>query len=247
MLTIRESQMQILAAEPARQFEGQLERHLEKYFPHECRSGNTREFVRLGIERASLHGIDTQKDVALYLNLMAMLGCMFDVDPQIPWAGEQLDSPAAAPVSARVSGVYEWALAYLDNIGGKKCAYLLRAKLRLRKQNLNVLNECQPNMLPAELLAFLELIYPQKAQYQGEAAMKQLAMRAITSCQSRGAAVNRSIAIHAIHMFFIGIAYDQDPLYPWAMILEDTTEPSVDARFEKMFAQSLDFIESTLV
>ena len=247
MLTIRDAQLDVLSRQPRVRFEADLARHVRRYFPHECERGDVAGFVRMGIQRAAAHGFDAQVDTALYLNLMAMLGAEFDEDPQIPWAARGLDDPSIPSPSARLNGVYDRAVAFLESACGRKNLYLVRAKLRIRRQEFDSLNKYRWNALPPVLAGFLEGIYPQKAARSGESAMKDLTLHAAETARNRGVATGRAAGIHALHMFMLGSGYERDPFYPWAAeILDAGGAGPVDARFDHMLEASLAYLERTL-
>lgn len=247
MLTIRDAQLHVLSRQPRARFEADLARHLRRYFPHECERGDVAGFVRLGIKRAATHGCNTQCDTALYLNLMAILGAEFDTDPQIPWAGQGLDDLSIPSLSARLNKVYDSAIALLESTCGNKNLYLVRTKIRIRKQDFDFLNAVRQNALPSVLAAFLEGIYPQKAAYIGASAMKVLVHYAASTVQERGASTGRAAGIHALHMFMLGSGYERDPFYPWAAeIMEARDAGPVDARFDRVLEASLAYMDGTL-
>jgi hypothetical protein len=247
MLSIRNAQLEVLSRHPRLRFEAELAGHLRRYFPHECARGDVGRFVRLGIDRAEYHGCETQRDVALYLSLMAMLGSDFDRDPQIPWAGTELDDPSIPTIEARLSKVYDSALAYLEEIGGHGNCHLVRAGLRIRGYDMGGLSPADADDLPAVLVEFLTGIYPEKARRQGESAMEELVNLAIESARTRGAKADRATAIHALHMFMLGSGYDCDPLYGWLNgVLDDRKVGPVELRFDIMLKASVDYLEVTL-
>jgi hypothetical protein len=247
MLTISNAQMDVLGRQPRARFEADLARHLRQYFPHECERGDVAGFVRMGIDRAAAHGVDTQGDTALYLNLMAMLGAEFDEDPQLPWAARGLDDLSTPSPSARLDAVYDSAVAFLESTSGRKNLYLVRAKLRIRRQEFDFLSRFRWNALPPVLAGILEKIYPQRAAYAGESAMKDLTLLAASTARKRGVSPGRAAGIHALHMFVLGSGYERDPFYPWAAeILDARGAGPVDARFDRVLEASLAYMERTL-
>jgi hypothetical protein len=247
MLIIRDSQLQAFASAPRRRFEMLLSNHLRRSFPHECELGDVTEFVGFGIGRAEYHGCETELDIALYLNLMMMLGCDFDQDPQIPWAEQQLDDLSVPNLPQRLSRVYDSALEYLAEIGGAHNSHLVRAKLQIRKQSLGGIIPLSSDALPGGLIAFLAAIYPQKARRQGDAAMEELVHLACESANAQGARSNRSAAIHAEHMFILGSGYHRDPMYSWLNgILYEASAGPADSRFDELLRRFLGYVDVTL-
>src|SRR5438094_179214 len=88
-MIIREDQMRTFAEAAAREFEGRMLERLRTHFPkHEVYLGEPqlRVLVRLAVERAQSHVLMAERSIALYLDLMCVLGSGFDTDPQLPWA-----------------------------------------------------------------------------------------------------------------------------------------------------------------
>ncbi len=178
------------------------------------------------------HACETQREVALYLNLMVMLGCDFDRDPQIPWAGRDIDHPSIPSIAKRIAHVSEAALRFLGEAAGQNNSHLVRAMLRIKRNDTSALDGLQEDDLPEGVLAFLTALYPEKAAWQGDECMEALTEAAIASARERGAVAPRAVGIHALHMFMLGVGYDRDPLYNWlGDRLDDAAAGPVDARF----------------
>ena len=165
----------------------------------------------------------------------------------MPWVAPLLDDLSAPSPSVRLDKFYDSAVAFLETTCGRKNLYLVRAKLRIRRQQFDFLNRLRWNALPAVLAELLEKIYPQKAASTGEPAMRDLTLHAATTAQKRGASTGRAAGIHALHMFMLGSGYERDPFYPWAAeILDARGAGPVDARFDRVLEASLAYMEHTL-
>ncbi len=93
MLKIRAEQMAILEAYMVRQFENKIIVHLRKNFPHETQEladDELRSFIQVGISRAKEYGVELEKDIQSYLEMMMIYGVDFDTNPKTTWAGEIL-------------------------------------------------------------------------------------------------------------------------------------------------------------
>lgn len=247
MLTIRQAQFDLLGRLPRAQFEADLERHLRVHFSHECARGDVRGFVRLGIDRAAAHGFATQRNIALYLNLMAMLGAEFDEDPQLPWVLSALDDISISSSTLRIDKFYDLAVEFLEATGGEDNRHLLRALLRIRKRDFDVLSGVPEDAMAPALAALLKEIYPERAAYATEPALRKLAQLAATTARRRGASTGRAAGIHTVHMFMLGSGYERDPLYPWIReILDGSDADPMDARFDRVREATLDYMESIL-
>ena len=75
-------------------FVNKMVKHHQKYFPEWSRSlgaDELGEFIRHGIERANLHGFETELNIARYLHVMQALGPNFDESGEYPWAERLLN------------------------------------------------------------------------------------------------------------------------------------------------------------
>jgi hypothetical protein len=248
MLLIRQQQMDVFRAQPRLRFEAAMATYLRRYFPFEAANADLERWVGVGLDRTACAGFLTAQESALYLALMAMLGSGFEQDSLIPWAGE-INSAPNEPSIDRITRVYEKTISFLDATGGPKCAWLVRAKLRVRKQDVSVLDEgVHPGVLAGKVRELLTGLYPQKAAVIGDRAMKDLASVAIERTRARGAMTARAAMIQAIHMFFLGSAYDRDPCYPWAeATLANEDCGPIEQRYYRMHQLSLEYLDRSFL
>ncbi len=109
MLRIQPEQVAAFSAAAVRDFEGRMVTHLRRFFPEECQrlgDDGTRALIRHGIHGAAGHGIVSEHDVTLYLNLTVALGRDFDRDPHLPWARAVLVDPELPEPSRRMARLY---------------------------------------------------------------------------------------------------------------------------------------------
>ena len=93
MLKIRAEQMAVLEAYMTRQFENKMIVHLRKNFPNETQESSENElrsFTQVGIRQAKGYGVELEKDIQGYLEMMMIYGIDFDANPKTAWAGEIL-------------------------------------------------------------------------------------------------------------------------------------------------------------
>ncbi len=244
MLQIRQEQMDVFRKQPRLRFESEMATYLKRYFPFEAANADLERWVQTGLDRAALYGFVTRKESALYLALMAILGAGFQEDLQIPWAGKAISSPNE-PSLDRITRVYEKAIEYLDAAGGPKCCWFVRAKLRVRKQDMTLFDRgVHPNALAARIRELLVRLYPQKAAVVGETALKQLVKSAIERADARGTKSARPTLIDAVHLYFLGSSYEKDPCYPWTgATLADPAGGATENRFDRMHLLSTDYLD----
>src|SRR5262245_19431631 len=104
-MIIRKDQIGALEEASIRGFENRMLERLRTHFPkHETYLGEPqlRVMVQAAAERAKSHGLTTERSIALYLDLMCVLGGGFDKDPQIPWASAILDDSSLPTQDERI-------------------------------------------------------------------------------------------------------------------------------------------------
>ena len=112
MLVIRKAQLHTLALQRRQDFVRRAGAHLCACFP-ECAAmapSERQSFVEEGIAKALRYGIEAERDVCKFLNLLVVFGPGFDVE--LPWAKRTLaakDGP-----SLRLNRLYARALRVAD-------------------------------------------------------------------------------------------------------------------------------------
>ncbi len=167
---------------------------------------------------------------------MVMLGCDFDRDPQIPWAGRDIDHPSIPSIAKRIAHVSEAALRFLGETAGQNNSHLVRAMLRIKRNDTSALDGLQEDDLPEGVLAFLTALYPEKGRLAGDECMETLTENRHRIRARTSAVAPRAVGIHAFYMFMLGVGYDRDPLYNWLGDRLDDAIPPVEwnARFGRM-------------
>ena len=100
MLTIRESQLKVLAKES---FERWLVQHVLRHFPQQAQSLDSdllRTSVREKWARATRY-FSSESGICTFIDLTFLLGDEFDNDPQLPWAREILTKTAISDADRR--------------------------------------------------------------------------------------------------------------------------------------------------
>jgi hypothetical protein len=100
--------------------------HFLRTYPRESREAGGRgpitDLVKDGIRKAATYGYEGKQDVGFFVALQFILGTDFDIDPQLPWAAEQLKDEAIRTPAIRMERVYDSALEYLGaTAGGRLC------------------------------------------------------------------------------------------------------------------------------
>jgi hypothetical protein len=219
MLVIRQAQMEALGAVTRRDFESRLARHFLRVYPRECAEaggeGQIARFVARALNRAAARRYDGRKEIGLFAALLFILGEAFDSDPQIPWAARQLDNEKF-PLATRPEIVFDSTIEYLGETAGEKCENVVRAMLRLRNYDLVSAPDFSSESWADGMCEVFERHYPEKFDYQGEAANRALLALARQSAERRGFHSNPGAGLFAILMFMLGSGFESDLLYPWA-------------------------------
>lgn len=112
MLVIRKTQMHLLEQELRRDFARRAGLHLGANFS-DCAAmepAELRALVDGGIAKAHGYGIETEREVCKFLNLLVVYGPHFDVE--LPWARKTLAAKEGA--SLRLNRLYARALRVAD-------------------------------------------------------------------------------------------------------------------------------------
>lgn len=93
LFLIRREQVESLAAASVEQFEDNVAAHLREVWPDETGPMDDDEvlaWVRYGVARGAPYGIETEYDVARFIDLMFVFDAEFDANETLPWAAEIL-------------------------------------------------------------------------------------------------------------------------------------------------------------
>ncbi|MCK4857938.1 MAG: DUF4123 domain-containing protein [candidate division Zixibacteria bacterium] len=108
-MIIRDPQMASFTEASIKDFENRMVVHLNEFFPEQCEAlgePKTREAIRYGIKRAATYGIDTERNVCKYTDIMFAYGRDFDKNPELPWAAEVLNSSKYADQTTRIEELH---------------------------------------------------------------------------------------------------------------------------------------------
>ena len=94
-MEIRQSQMNTFGDAEERNFRARLRAMLQQDYPEDCEELDDRldTVIELGLERARSYGIEREKDIGLYFDVMFSLAYNFDANPDYPWAARILNQP----------------------------------------------------------------------------------------------------------------------------------------------------------
>lgn len=239
--------MDVFEQAAVRGFERRTIDHLKEYFPKSCEilgERRLREIIRLGWDKAKGYGVTAESGVRLYVSLMFMLGSHFDADPQLPWAAEILADPEVSDEVERINGLYERAMAYLEEVAGAKNEHLDAALQKVRQAKMASLPEPSSPDFYRHVLARLAEIFPQKFRHVGELNARRLIQRGVESAGSYGLTEARGAAIYTGLMFMLGAGFDKDPQFPWAAtVLNDESVDHKGQKVERLYGEALAYLD----
>jgi hypothetical protein len=248
MLVIRDHQMQAFRAAGREKLERNLAQHLSKFFPKHTEylgEKRLRTVVQYGIASARNQGFRTDYETFLYVDLMYMLGCEFDRDPQLPWVSEILALRNGAPLM-RIESLHERAMKYFDEVAGINNEHWVRAMVRARDFDLSTVEEtAAPSWLEAGE-RILQKLYPEKFRSQGSDPMRKLMEAGIAAARERGLTRFSEVIAYTSHMYYMGAGFECDPLFPWTAILPDASQGDPAARMRKVHAGTVEYLHFAL-
>lgn len=216
MLRITARQVHTITEPPLR---AQLADQLARYFPARCRYlGAMRldDAVRAYMQAARHHGMHTEREIAVYVHLMVLLGHDMHRDPQIPWVGRLLAEDR--PAWRRIVAVRAHAMAYLDRIYGRDNAALDRSLARLSRLTADELeHQVEADNELGAMHGLLRRLHPEKVEALGEPAMEALWAENHAQSQLLGLGVRES-QMWLVLQFTLGSGIAVDPQYPWIAV-----------------------------
>ena len=250
MLVIRSGQLEALERIPRLEYENSLLRHFERFYPLVCALAGrdqVRKLVRHGIDHGMAHGFQSQREIAFYVNLMVILGCDFDHDPQYAWAGEQLNDLSIADPFARIQRVFRTTADYLGKTSGAGNEHVFRALDRMRRYDLETVPESYGAQRENDFLSVLQSFYPEKYACHTRAELLAVIRCGAEAASNHGLHEAGGQAFYMKLLFVFGVGFDRDPLYPWVgRALVDPTLRGERARAEGLHREAVAYIDSML-
>lgn len=246
MLRIRNAQIKTFEQVAMAAFELRMVDHLHTYFPWHYRMWGpetARKVVQYGIYKAQSYELTTERDICLYLTLIATLGGNFDTDHQLPWAKQMLTDPTIREPTIRIDRLTDHAMGFLDQTVGKKDHYLNRALLRVRNELKDLLMDTTFPDLPAHAFMMLEKLFPQKYRIVGEALLREVVTDGVQRAGRYGITVRRGQLLFIGLMFMFGSGFDTDPQLPGYALVLQSTDLTGQEKAEKLHQLALEYVE----
>jgi hypothetical protein len=230
------------------EFEDNMVEHLKKVFPirtADMGEDVVREVIRIGIGRADGYELDTPGPVCLFIEMSFLLGSGFDTDPQYPWTQQVLaDTTDQVDRANRLCGE---ALKYRAVVVGPMEEYQRQAFGRLDAWHLEEAFASDEEDEVAEeetaweprILDYFQRLYPEKCQYAGSAAMRQLAQRAVAQAEDEQFLVRGSAVLLGVLMLMLGHDCFTDPQFSWIDDTFNGAEEATDAEKARVLTSRL--------
>lgn len=244
MLTIRQTQMQVLAAAREARFEHELRAHAWSFAPRLCRVAGAQgvaELVHRTIAGSNQYGWAHRELARFYLELALVLGAGFAVDPQYPWLGELLQDRICSP-QMRAQLIHHKVMQYFEEALGPQSDFTIQA---INKATVEISRGGWATLpaRTADLIAWVEAIYPQKLRVLGLRGLATLREMADNAIQCTDVAHERGAAVLLGAMLLFGAGVIDDPMYPWLnMTLRDQRIINPNARLDRLERKLLRYI-----
>lgn len=171
--------MEVFEELALRNYEDEMVQHIKQSTPkHSETIGEpaVRQVIRIGIERAKEYDLTNRGPGRFYIELMFMFGSDFDTDPQYPWAEEILSDSEITDQMERADRLYNKTMDYLEKAAGPEYKYEKEAMRRLSQMRFEDLPTSEEDF-ESEIVTHLNRIHPQKFEYIGETAIRELIQR----------------------------------------------------------------------
>jgi len=232
-MIIRHEQMRVFEQIMARGFEERMLARVRLVFPkHPVMLGEEQLLllVRLAVEKARKYTLTTERNVALFLDLMCLLGSGFDTDPQMPWAAEILADRSFVSDDERADALHErgWRFAqtvagdFKDSVEKGDYSRLIAALKTIDRLGTEELTQDAAAQLAHELASNLKTAFPIRCATIGDACLTSVLDHAYQSASRYGIDNARAVSLFAALSLVVGAGFDTDPQLPWASrILRD--------------------------
>jgi hypothetical protein len=248
MWMIRQEQMDAFEQAALRQFEREMVIHSKEFSPRVCKEIADEQLlvtIRWAIDRASKYGFTCRGPIRLFIEMMFLLGCGFDADPQYPWISEVLLTQGDEMF--RAQKIHEGHTAYLETVCGPKAVYLHEALANLFAFAHAPPSFCAESVI-ADVSKAIHDIYPQKALHIGEAGLMALIHEGLREAKRYGLTTVRHQVLIIALMFGFGHSCIADPLRPWiGQTLRDECIGDSRARVEHLEMKSLMLLRDVVV
>lgn len=249
MLTIRSEQMKVFERNAHERFEVALVKHLEIYFPGQCRllgMDSVRSTMRFGVLCAAQYQFHSEREVFLYLALMFLFGSSFDEDRRLSWTRPFLQVSPAPGGFETVRALYQAGTRYLNRTIGPSRTGYKKLLLRLRKLDVNAATEQLGSDQERGMTDVLRRLHPLKAAELSDNGLRGLVGATLAEAEKARISGPLGILTHLILTFILGSGYAGDPQFPWASAVWNDGKLSPDERADVLLRSAKHHLERAL-
>lgn len=243
MTVIRTEQMKLFEQAALRQFEEEMMIHSKSFSARLCEvigDEQLRVALRSAMTKADGYGFTNRGPLRLYIEMMFLCGSAFDTDPQYPALGQVLR--ASGDQMQRAEQIHQGFLDYLEKVSGPGAANVRKALsdlLEFVRMPVAYSNDFETSMLHE-----MNRIFPLKAAYVGETALKGLIEEGIAEARQYQFDTERQAALLVVLKFSFGHGCTDDPLYPWiSRTLRDERTINPAGRAERLENKAITWLE----
>jgi hypothetical protein len=249
MFILENNQVDAFRTAALKKFEDDMVDHIKAYFPNHYTSmqeANTRATIRFGYSKAGAYGINTTRNVCLYLNNMLLLGSNFDSDAQYPWAQQILTDEHLPDAAARMDAVSDKMLQELDKVTGPGNIFIYRSILHFTREADSIYAKLIADDI-SKALPNMNTLFRQKYEAVGEANLKQMIRQGIIAVKKYDITHESCVLVYLIFMFMMGGGFDTDPQFPWvAEILNSDKLTDQHKKIETLYNTTINRLKASL-
>jgi hypothetical protein len=243
MLKISGEQMAAFRKMRVEAFKKGVLAHIESFFPEHWKAigeNQLRRVVELAMERSKRHGLETEREIYLFLSMMLYLGSYFDEDPMFYEIAKFLKDESIPSPGERAEKAFDETLAWADRVFGTRDENLKEALKR-------ILDGIPSRLVPEkkgwdhnDIKPLLMFVFPEKLREIPENRREQMVEKALEKARLHGFENDDELSLAVAGAFMLGAGFDNDPQFPW---IRRNVENSEEGRkrmkplVEEMFSQ----------
>ncbi len=223
--------------------------HVHEFTPRHCEVMDDtaiREVIESSIRAARNYGFTNRGPVRLYIDLTFMFGSGFDTDPLLKWAAQILTSGGAHDQMDRGERLHAKTLEFSDATAGPNFEYAKEAFQRARAVRYEDLT-LPPGDVEFACLSRLRTGYPQKFDYVGEPAVREMIREATAKVRDCSMPTQPGVSLFVTLMFAMGHGFAADPLFPWIpRTLGNDAISDPNKRLERLYSKTMTYLDRVI-
>src|ERR1022692_1361583 len=184
-MIIRHEQMRALEDASWRGFEDRMIERVRTYVPkpaEQLGEAQLRVLIRYAVTRAERHVLTHERSIALYLDLMFVLGSNFDEDSLIPWAAAILADHSLPTQADRIDRLHtegwEYGLKieadFQSPAENRSRSSLIEAIAEVRRKSIEKMSPQESQSTSNEIILGLQTLFPVKCGIIGNECVRGL-------------------------------------------------------------------------